>query len=242
VPQEGYSTGVSRRVCYPPLLGTVIRNLFITLALFACVTARAAENVRLLPAETPEGFVARVLINETAFPGEPGFHSEEDSRAAMLAVLWVLHCRIHHIPEGYTQKEIAAVETRNLIDVITAGEGKGQVDGFYKDRHGQFRAVPRVHRRVDYLLRIANHGPPGRVSRLLQYAQDLATAYSHAGPAGPDIFRDIRRIDSTPVTGRPYSWMTDRHRRSPGGRYVPIPDALGGVLGGNRFFTLRADR
>lgn len=199
-------------------------------------------NVTLMPATSPEGYLARVLINETAFPGERGYRNESDSKAAMQAILWVLHCRIHHVPEGYTQKEIAAIETRSLIDVITAGGARGQLQGFYKDRYGRFRAASRVHHRVTYLLELANDGPPGRVSRLLRYAQELASAYSHAGPSGPEAFKDIKRINATPVTGRAYSWMTDAFRHSPGGSYVKIPNAMGGSLGGNRFFTLREAR
>lgn len=200
----------------------------------------AAQNVQLMSASSAEGYLARVLINETAFPGEPGYRSEEDSRAGMLAVLWVLHCRIHHVPAGYTQREIAAVESRSILDVITAGDGdKGQLEGFYRDRQGRLRAAPRVHERVRYLVSLANQGPPGRVSRLLNYAQHLASRYFHDGPGGPDIFKNIRSINATRVTGRSYSWMADRHRRSPGERYVRIPNSLGGLLGGNRFYTLR---
>ncbi len=208
--------------------------------LFASAIA-GAENVRLLPSDSPQGYVARVLINETAFPGEPGFRSEEDSAAGMRAVLWVLHSRIHHVPDGYTQREIAEVESQSILDVITAGGSKGQLEGFYRDRNGYFKAAPRVHRRVSYLLNLANSGAPGRVSRLLQYGQELASSYFASGPHWPDIFRDIRRINSTEVTGRSYSWMSALQRSVPGGSFVPIPNALGGVLGGNRFFTLRAN-
>jgi hypothetical protein len=209
------------------------------LAAICIAPLAAAQNLQLMPASSAEGYLARVLINETAFPGEPGYRSEADSKAGMLAVLWVLHCRIHHVPEGYTQREIAAVESRSILDVITAGDGKGQVDGFYRDRQGRLRAAPRVDERVRYLVDLANQGAPGRVSRLLNHAQHLASRYYHVGPGGPDIFKDIRQINATPVTGRSYSWMADRHRRSPGERYVRIPNALGGLLGGNRFFTLR---
>lgn len=212
------------------------------MALFTAVgglVSASAQNVRLLPADTPEGYVARLLINEAAFPGERGYRSEQDSGAAMLAVLWVLHGRIHHVPEGYTQREVAMIETQSLIEVITADGSKDQVEGFFRDRQGRFRAVPRVHRRVAYLVSIGNQGAPGPVARLLNRAQDLASAYAHRGPEGPDIFENIRRISGTEVTGRSYSWMSAFARRTPGGNFVPIPVDLGGILGGNRFFTLR---
>jgi hypothetical protein len=209
------------------------------LSVMLITPAEARQNVSLLPEDTPEGYLALVLINETAFPGERGYRSEEDTEAGMRAVLWVLHCRIHHVPDGYTQKEIAAVESEDLIDVITAEGPAKQLEGFYRDEYGMFRAAPRVHRRVRYLTKLANHGPPGRISRLLNYAQRLASSYFHAGPGGPDIFKDIRAIESTRVTGRSYSWMADSRSFSPGGRYVRIPNEFGGVLGGNRFYTLQ---
>jgi hypothetical protein len=48
-------------------------------------------NVELDPPSTPAGYVALLLINEVPFPGERAYVSEEDSKAAMLSVLWVLH-------------------------------------------------------------------------------------------------------------------------------------------------------
>lgn len=216
-----------------------IRYDIVVLAAACIMPLAKAANVELMPADSPQGYIARVLINETAFPGEPGYRSEEDSAAGMQAVLWVLHSRIHHVPAGYTQRDIASVESESILDVITARGVRDQVDGFYRDRQGRLRAVPRVHERVKYLLSIARSGPPGRVSRLLEHAQRLASSYFEAGPHWPDIFRDIRQIGNTAVTGRSYSWMSALQRFSPGGRYIPIPSALGGILGGNRFFTLR---
>ena len=197
-----------------------------------------AATVELDPPSTPAGYVSLLLINEAAFPGERGFESEDDSKAAMLAVLWVLHCRSAAIPSGYTQKEVADVESRSLIDVMTAGGIKGQVDGFYKDSKGRFAAVPRVHERVKYLLGLANQGEPGRMARLLLYARDIARQYFQAGPSGPDRFARLQRIGSVHVTGRSYAWMTDVRGFDPGGSFVRIPEKQRGSLGGNRFYTL----
>jgi hypothetical protein len=197
-----------------------------------------AANVELDPPSTRAGYVSLLLINETPFPGERGFRSEEDSKAAMLALLWVLHCRASAIPPGYTQKQVAAVDSRNVIDVITAGGIKGQVDGFYKDSAGRFVAVPRVHERVNNLVGIANQGQPGKIARLLSYARDLARRYFQGGPAGQDIFAQLRRVGAEPVTGRSYAWMTDVRGFDPGGAFVRIPDPNQGSLGGNRFYTL----
>jgi hypothetical protein len=197
-----------------------------------------AANVELDSPSTPAGYLSLLLINEAPFPGERGFRSEEDSKAAMLAVLWVLHCRASAIPAGYTQKQVASVDSRSVLDVITAGGIKGQVDGFYKDSAGQLVAVPRVHERVNYLVRIANQGQPGKIVRLLCHARDLARLYFQGGPSGQDVFAQLRRVGRVSVTGRSYAWMTDVRGFDPGGTFVRIPNADQGSLGGNRFYTL----
>ena len=195
-------------------------------------------NVELDPPSTKAGYVALLLINEVPFPGERSFVSEEDSKTAMLSVLWVLHCRASAIPPGYTQKQVAAVETRNIIDVMTAGGIKGQVDGFYQGPDGRPVAVPRVHERVAFLTGLANQGQPGKMARLLIHARDLARQYFKAGPAGKDLFADLRKIGPKFVTGHGYAWMTDARGCDPGGAFVSVPDDDQGALGGNRFYTL----
>jgi hypothetical protein len=215
-----------------PRLAVVVAGLLLAgrLALGA--------NVELDPPTTPAGYLALLLINEVPFPGERAYVSEEDSKAAMLSLLWVLHCRVSAIPPGYTQTQVAAVQTRNVIEVMTAGGVKGQVDGFYKDPDGRPVAVPRVHERVAYLTGLANRGQPGKMARLLAHARDLARQYFQAGPAGKDLFADIGKIGIKPVTGHGYAWMTDARGCDPGGSFVHIPDADQGALGGNRFYTL----
>jgi hypothetical protein len=202
----------------------------------------AGANVELDPPATPAGYVALLLINEAPFPGERGYVSEEDSKAAVLAVLWVLHCRVSAIPPGYTQRQVAAVETRSVIDVMTAGGVKGQVDGFYKGPDGRPVAVPRVHARVSYLLGIANRGQPGKTARLLLYARNLARQYFQAPPTDKDVFADLRKVGAKPVTGRAYAWMTDARGCDPGGEFVRVPDVNQGALGGNRFYTLETKK
>ena len=204
---------------------------------------QAAEPFAVLrPADTKDGYMARLLINEAPFPGERGWQSASDTKATMLAILWVLQSRIHYIPDGYRQVQIAAVRTDDIIDVITVGGEKGQCDGFYRNASGQFMAVDRVHKRVAYLLKIANSGKaPGRFAGLLTYAQGLASAYMTDGVGGADRFAGIDIVHRTPVTGRAYSWMTDFDYYNPGGNFVSIPDAEKGSVGGNRFFTLRKD-
>jgi hypothetical protein len=214
-----------------------MRTLSMLLAIFALASTTRADLLE--PADTQAGYIALLLINETPFPGERGWVSEADTKAAMLAILWVLHSRIDHVPPGYRQEHIAAVRSRDIIDVITVGGVRGQCDGFYKDDDGRFVAVTRVHDRVEHLVAVASRGEPGRFTRLLTYAQDLARGYSKAGPTGADRYLALRRIGDVDVTGRAYSWMTNLDMYSPGGDFVRIPDVDDGAVGGNRFFTLR---
>ncbi|MGI6087383.1 MAG: hypothetical protein ACOYCD_05455 [Kiritimatiellia bacterium] len=219
---------------------TALCLALLGLAAGLAAAAGAAPFAALDPPASPAGYLVRLLINEVPFPGEKGYISEANTKAAMEAVLWVVHGRLHLIPPGYTQVEIAAVRARDVIDVITAGGPKGQCDGFYRDEHGAPATVPRVEERVRYLLQIANRGQaPGRFSVLLNYAQRLARDYLADGIAVLDRYAHLRRIGPCPVTGRAYSWMTDRAFYNPGGNFVAIPNANQGVLGGNRFYTLR---
>jgi hypothetical protein len=205
----------------------------------ALLAADAPTKPYLLPADTVPGYIALLLINETPFPGESSWVSEVNTKAGMLAILWVVHSRLKHIPSGYRQEHIASEPCADAIAVITAGGEKGQCDGFYRDASGKFVAVPRVHERINYLVECASKGAPGRFARLLTFARDLAKAYVDGGIEGADRFAELHQIGGTPVTGRAYSWMTDRDGYNPGGNFVRIPDADEGSLGGNRFFTLR---
>ena len=196
-------------------------------------------DVQLRPPSSVDGYVARLLINETPFPGERGWVSEEDTKGAMLAILWVLDCRLKHIPEGYTQSQIASEPCKTIIDVITAGGEKGQCDGFHRNSAGEPVSVPRVNERIDYLVACANKGQPGRFARLLDYASHLASSYVEGGIYGADRYAGLQNVGSVAVTGRAYSWMTDHNNYNPGGNFVRIPDSDHGAQGGNRFFTLR---
>ena len=207
--------------------------------LFCAVRAGAADFARLEPASSASGYLARLLANESPFPGERGFVSEADTKATMLSILWVLHARMNHVPPGYKQEEIAAIRSQNVIEVITA---KNQCEGFSKDAAGKTVAAPRVEARIQNLLKIANSGgQPGRFANLLNFVQGLASAYLAGGVPGADRFAGLTVVNQVAVTGRAYSWMTGMDYYNPGGNFVTIPDAQQGLLGGNRFFTLRKD-
>ena len=221
---------------------TLLNRIICLLMLCGLLGASAATFAKLDRADTTTGYLARLLINETPFPGERGYESEADTQAAMLAILWVLHSRIHLIPEGYTQRQVAGVQSRDIIDVITGTGGRRQCEGFYRDSSGRFVTLPRVEERIENLLGIANSGgKPGRFAGLINHAQGLARAYFKAGIEGADRYARLTSVGPVPVTGHAYSWMTDVDSYHPGGNFVSIPPTDDGSLGGNRFFTLRKE-
>ena len=194
------------------------------------------EFAKLEKVETDAGYLARLLINEAAFPGERGWVSEEDSKDTMRSVLWVLRSRMGHVPAGYTRKEVGGVDSAKLLDFVTA---RGQCEGFGLDAAGKRTVAARVEERVQYLLKLANSGSkPGRFAGLINYAQDLARRQCEGKVTEEDLFAGLETVGGVAVTGRAYSWMTGSDAYHPGGSFVKIPDSLRGLLGGNRFFTL----
>jgi hypothetical protein len=215
------------------------KSLRLALSLLLAGAAGAADFAVIDPPDTAGGYLARLLINENPFPGERGYLSVEDSKAGMNQVLWVLHSRMHFIPAGYHQVQLASVRSQNVLDVITA---KNQCEGFSRDAAGKPVCAARVEERLNYLKKIANSGgKPGKFADLLNYGQGLARAYLQGGVAAADRFAGISIVNRTAVTGRAYSWMTDLDCYHPGGNLVAIPDAQGGSPGGNRYYTLRKE-
>ena len=216
-----------------------ITHFVFLLALLGVASPTRAANAVLPPASTSEGYVCRLLINEVPFPGEKGYRSEADTITAMNSLLHVLDSRLRYVPPPYSQQNIAAVTTQNIVDIITAGGPRGQFDGFFRDGTGRPAMAPRVTERINNLLLIASQGPPGRFMRLINHAVTIATNYTQGHFAEFNVHASLQQVGSLPVTGRAYSWMTDEARFRPGGNFVRIPDQDFGALGGNRFFTLR---
>jgi hypothetical protein len=216
--------------------------LYFATGLLLSVSFPARANpFSLPPASTTEGYIARLLINEVTFPGEWGYCSEEDTKAAMEQMLLVLDGRLRNVPPPYLQRHIAATTTDDIIDIITAGGVRGQFDGFYRDANGRPAAVPRVEERINSLTQIANRGQPGRFFRLLTHASDLATNYMKNDINVNDRHAAVKNAQGTAATGGSFSWMTDKERFHPGGNFLRIEDSRRGSLGGNRFFTLRRE-
>ena len=104
----------------------------------------------------------------------------------------MLDARLKHIPPGYTQQQIAAVRSGDIIDIITAGGEKGQFDGFYRDASGKPVMVPRITERIDNLVEIAGRGQPGKFARLLEHAAALARGYTSGALSCRDPHKDVR--------------------------------------------------
>jgi hypothetical protein len=171
----------------PILKNIPVLALMLSIVIGTC--AAAAPFAQFDRPDSTAGYLARLLVNETPFPGERAYESEADTKGAMLQVLWVLHCRLHFIPKGYTQQQVAGVRSGDIIDVITGTGGRRQCEGFYRNAAGQFVTEPRVEERLNNLLQIANSGgKPGRFAALLNYAQGLAQAYVKEGIEGADRF------------------------------------------------------
>lgn len=198
-----------------------------------------AAVVDLPDKQTSAGFIARLLINEAPFPGEHGYVSEADTMAAMDAILLTLHARSVALPAPYTRQQVADTQSANILDIVTAGGVRGQVDGFYRDANGLLACERRVDERIGYLTNIARQGEPGRFSRLLNHAIAICEAYFQGKLEVADRYGKLTRIGSTPVTGGSYAWMTNHPKYHPRGYFVKIPDSEAGALGGNRFFTLK---
>ena len=216
-------------------MNKLITIIYLSLGLLCFLQGADAA---LRSASDPAGYVARLLINEVPFPGEHGYVSEEDTKAAMRALIHVLDSRINKVPSGYRRSEVASVDSDNVLDIITAGGVRGQMDGFYYNK-GRPAMVSRVTARINNLVRISKQGAPGRFARLINYAQKISSDYVDRGVVPrPDLFEVIRFIAPHKVTGCAYGWMTDKGYYHPGGTFVKIPDSKRGRLGGNRFFTL----
>lgn len=197
------------------------------------------KQVTLPSKETPSGYIALLLINEVPFPGDSTYISERNSKQAMTAIFAVLVNRLQHVPHPYTQDEVAGIRTRSILDIITVGGVGGQVEGFYKNDRGEYVVLPRVSRRVEHLLAIANQGTPGTFARLVEFAATVPKDYFEKNSSVEDMYANLRTVRQVPVTGRAYAWMTNIHHLNPGGNFIVVPTQDQGTLGGNRFFTLR---
>lgn len=165
-----------------------------------------------------------MLIAECRGPGYPDY-DEREAYWTMQAMKAVVHNRLTQDPSRF-----GAPGARLYADVICA---PGQWAGFGRDPSGPYRIDPEVLGRVDEILRHANSGSPGPYHRFVQHA----LAITHGSVVDP--FAQLRWIDGVAVQPGTFGWRREG-TSSPGGSFIAIPRAQGGVLGKNRFYALRA--
>ena len=180
-------------------------------------------SIQLTSLTTVAGIVARLLIAESRTPEFPHYDEAQVQRG-MEAMKAVLDNRLHNHP-----RQFGAPNALNYIDIITAS---GQFQGFSKDASGKVIISLGVQQRIDDVLNKAHTGPPGGFLQFVQNAINVANGGVN------DPFAGVRNIGGVQVTGGSYGWHA-AHTSDPGGRLIAIPASMGGVIQGNKFYTLR---
>ncbi len=181
-------------------------------------------SIQLPSITTVEGVVVRLLLVETSAPGLAQYN-EASALQAMQAMKAVVHNRLHNFPAQF-----GAPNATSYIDIITV---PGQFTGFSRDSHGNVAISADQQKRIDELLNLANTGTPGKFSRFVSNAINVANSNVQ------DPFANVKKIGTVAVTGGGYGWRATR-LADPGGNFVPIPTSLGGVIQGNKFYALKA--
>ena len=179
--------------------------------------------IHLPPITTVEGVVTRLLIAESRNP-DFSQYDEAQVKRGMEAMKAVLHNRLHNHP-----KQFGAPNAVNYIDIITA---PGQFHGFSKDALGDVVISPDVQQRINAVLKKANTGAPRRFVHFVENAINVAHGCIN------DPFAGVTNIGSVQVTGGGFGWRS-AHSSDPGGRLIPIPVQMGGVIQGNKFYALK---
>jgi len=177
----------------------------------------------LPPLETDEGVMGRMLLTECKTPGYADY-DEAGAYWAMLAMKAVVHNRLWSSPARF-----GAAGARRYTDIITA---PGQWAGFSRGPRREVLLDPDVTRHVDELVTCANDGPPGPCHRFVRNA--LYVSYAPV----QDPFAGLRWLDGGPVLPGAFGWRREGSP-PPGGSFVAIPRANGGVLAGAQFYAIR---
>jgi hypothetical protein len=181
-------------------------------------------SIQLPSITTVEGVVARLLIAENNTPDFPQY-SEALARVSMNAMKAVVDNRLHNSPSQF-----GAPDAVDYIDIITV---PGQFYGFSRDEDGNVVIAPPVQQRIDEVLKVANTGAPGK------YFQFVKDAITVANGSVIDPFAALTTVKGVQVTGGGYGWRSVALTSNPGGRFIPIPATLGGIIQGNKFYTLK---
>ena len=180
-------------------------------------------SISLPAVTTVEGIVARMLIAESSTP-DFAQYDEAQSRLSMVAMKSVVNNRLCNQPAQF-----GAPGAVNYIDIITA---HGQFYGFSMDAAGNVVISSNVQSRIDMVLSTADTDTTGKFSQFVENAIEVANRCSSDPIAG------LTLINGTQVTGGSYGWRAARSS-DPGGRFMPIPATHGGIIQGNKFYTLK---
>jgi RHS repeat-associated protein len=182
----------------------------------------SASDVTLYTYPTQIGIVQWMLLAENKTPAYSSY-SYSTAASSMAAMHAVVHNRLS------SPAQFGASGATSVIDIITAS---GQFAGFGKDSNGDVTVSTSIINRVEDMYNIAIVGTPGA------YAQFINTAASVAEGGINDPFSGITEINGAAVLGGTYGWRT-QGASAPGGRFVAIPSTMGGIIGGNQFYTLK---
>jgi hypothetical protein len=164
-----------------------------------------------------------MLLAECKTPGYADY-DEANAYWAMLAMKAVVHNRLSTSPARFN-----APGAQRYADIIVA---PGQWSGFSRGPQGQVVVDPDTARHVDELVSRANDGAPGPTYRFVRNA--LYVTYAPV----QDPFARLSWLDGGPVLRGAFGWRRDGSGH-PGGSFVAIPRAEGGVMGGAQFYALR---
>lgn len=181
------------------------------------------DNVTLPDLGTDEGLLARLFIAESVNPGFKDYDADQAKRG-MRAMKAAVDNRLKNQPEQF-----GAPKATTYADVVGAA---GQFHGFSKTAAGKIEVAADVQKRIDAVLKQANTGKPGRYAAFAQAAIDIAK-----GPVD-DPFKDVKKVGEIETTGGSFGWRK-AGSTGPGGRFVAVPAAQGGVIAGNQFYTLK---
>ena len=189
------------------------------------VAQARTSNVTLPSINSDAGVLARVLIAESLNPGYQDRYNEAETLKAMRMMRAVYENRLKNNPGQF-----GARGASTLTDVITA---PGQTHGFTLDSDRNLVISFDVQNRIDVIVGFANTGVPGAYARMVQNAIDVGTGVI----SSLDPFAGTTSINGITVTGGLYGFRT-AGASDPGGRFVSIPSSMGGVVGGQQFYTL----
>jgi len=177
--------------------------------------------------QTDEGAIAHLLLSESLTPFSKDYDADQVVRG-MKAIRAILDNRLNHVPQKYAAKDVDADGAKTARDVI----GKGKFQGF-SQTGGKIAVSDGVRKRIDDILKQANTGKPGKFYKHVQAALEVAKS-----PAD-DPFKDLKMVGTVAVTGRVYGMYQAAAGGDLGGDFVYIGKDAGGLLGGNKFYTLK---